>query len=296
MSERVERIWLVPLLCALAALAITGFTGAAMTRTRDQVWTQAWHDEFGGPAWTAPDPANWRFALGRGPDGGPVGWGNNEVQSYSADPANIAQDGHGQLRITATTDLLGNWQSARIETPRADFAPPAGGSLKIEARIALPAGLQGYWPAFWMLGAPYRDHPGTWPAPGEIDVMENVNNSAEIHGTLHCDWRPHRPCHRPAGLGGVYTLPTAAGLAGPHTYTVVWDTHPKQVRWQVDGHTYHRLTPADIGKATWDETFGHGYFLLLNLAVGGNWPGPPGLATVPGQSMLVDYVRIWTAP
>jgi beta-glucanase (GH16 family) len=300
----------VPLLVGLAAVALTGFTATAdeLSHARDEgarvvrnpaintamPWQPVWSDEFDGPAGAAPDPAQWRFDLGRGPVGGPIGWGNNEVETYTADPANIALDGQGHLRITATRDRTGQWSSARIETARADFAPPAGGSLKVEARIELPGGARGYWPAFWMLGEPFRAHPESWPTAGEIDVMENINNSADVYGTLHCG-TPPGPCHEKSGRTHSYTLPAPAGSAGPHTYTIIWDTAPERLSWQVDGHTYGSLTPADVGRRTWDEAFGHGYYLLLNLAVGGDLPGPPNSLTIPGESMLIDYVRVFAA-
>jgi beta-glucanase (GH16 family) len=284
-----------PFAFALALVVITGFAGRSIDGERTPTWRLVWHDEFDGPAGPAPNPAVWHYATGRGLPGGPAGWGNDEIQTYTADPANIGLDGQGQLRLTATRGPDGQWRSGRVETWRSDFAPPPGGSMKVEARITLPGGGQGYWPAFWMLGQSYRARPDTWPAPGEIDVMENVDSNEEIHGSLHCDTRPDQPCHSRTGLGNSYTLSAPAGLAGPHVYSVIWDTRPKRMRWQVDGQTYAQLTPNDIGSKTWDETFDHGYFLLLNLAIGGDWPGPPNLLTIPGASMSVDYVRVWTA-
>jgi hypothetical protein len=286
----------LPFAALLAIVVLTGFAAPRMFSLPSAAWRLVWHDEFDGLTGPAPDPAAWRYELGRGLPGAAPGWGNDEAETYTADPANIGLDGHGHLRLTATRGPDDQWHSARIETVRSDFAPPRDGSMKVEARITLPGGGTGYWPAFWMLGEPYRAHPETWPAPGEIDVMENVDSDSQIHGSLHCDTRPDRPCHSKPGLGSAYTLPAPAGLAGPHTYTVIWDTHPKRLRWQVDGQTYGELTPADIGGKTWDETFDHGYFLLLDLAIGGDWPGPPNLlTTIPGASMSVDYVRVWTA-
>jgi beta-glucanase (GH16 family) len=280
----------------LLVIAVTAVLAAPrIVAAGAPAWRLVWADEFDGSAGSAPDPATWHYDLGRGLPGAAPGWGNGEVETYTADPANIGLDGAGNLRLAATRGPEAQWRSARISTVRADFAPPRGGSMKVEARITLPAGGQGYWPAFWMLGAGYRAHPETWPAPGEIDVMENVNGDDQVHGSLHCDTRPERPCHSKPGLSSSRTLPAPAGLAGPHTYAVVWDTHPDRLRWQVDGQTYGELTPADIGADTWAATFGHGYFLLLDLAVGGDWPGPPNLLTLPGAAMSVDYVRVWTA-
>jgi beta-glucanase (GH16 family) len=280
---------------ALAAFGAGWLGVRAFTSSAPPDWRLVWHDEFDGQ-WGQPfDPAAWHADLGRGLPGGPVGWGNNEAEAYTADPANVEKDGAGNLRLTATKGGDGQWHSARLETVRSDFAPPRDGSMKVEAQITLPGGGMGYWPAFWMLGAQYRDHPESWPVPGEIDVMENVDSNSQIHGTLHCDTRPDAPCHSKQGIGHTFELPAPAGLAGSHLYTLIWDTHPKRLRWQVDGQTYGEITPAVIGSKAWDATFSHGYFLLLNLAVGGDWPGQPNQLTIPGASMSVDYVRVWTA-
>jgi beta-glucanase (GH16 family) len=251
-------------------------------------WNVVWQDNFDGPAGTLPDPTRWRFDLGGGYPGGPSGWGNHELEQYTDDPANVSLTGQGGLRITPTSDN-GVWHSARIETRRSDFAPPPGGSLKIEARIALPAGGKGYWPAFWALGSTFRTHQQVWPRTGELDVMENINSSPSIHGTLHCGQLTGGECDEPHGLSAVHPLPDPAGT---HTYTLIWNTAPQELIWQVDGHTYATATPADVGEKVWQATLGHGYFLILNLAIGGTWPGSPDSRTRAGQSMLVDWVRV----
>ncbi len=221
----------------------------------------------------------------------PVGATTN-CEEYTADPANVALTGQGDLRITPTL-VDGVWRSARIETRRSDFAPPPGGSLKIEARMQLPAGGKGYWPAFWALGSTFRTHQQVWPRTGELDVMENINNSSSIHGTCTADQLVRGgKCDEPHGLSAVHHLPGSAGSAGPHTYTIIWNTAPQELIWQVDGHTYATATPASVGQQVWQATLGHGYFLILNLAIGGTWPGSPNAATKPGASMLVDWVRV----
>lgn len=254
-------------------------------------WTTIWQDEFDGAGGSPPSARNWLYDLGRGYPGGPAGWGNDELQTYTAEPTNAALDGAGRLRLTVTRDAAGSWQSARIETRRADFQPPAGGSLMIEARLGLPTGGQGYWPAFWALGQPFRTGERAWPGAGEIDIMENINNTATIHSTLHCGVQGGGPCNEPSGRGGSVDLPAPAGF---HTYALIWDRDPEHLRWQLDGATYATLTPAAIGRQAWLDTLGHGYFLLLNVAVGGNWAGPPDSNTTAGASMLVDYVRVST--
>lgn len=284
------------------AVAATALAVAATGVRTEQIasagsatqWNLAWSEEFDGAAGAAPSSKNWRIDLGTGYPGGPTGWGNNELQSYTADPANLALDGNGQLQITAVRNASGSWTSGRIETNRADFAPAAGKSMRVEARIALPDGGQGYWPAFWMLGEPFRSKTKSWPATGEIDVVENVNNNSKVHGALHCGVAPGGPCNERTGRTGSYDLETPAGKAGMHTYSIVWDAAPQRLRYFLDGREYFQVTAARLGKKTWTETFGHGYFLLLNLAVGGNWPGAPDASSAPAASMLVDYVRIYT--
>jgi len=252
-------------------------------------WTALWTDEFDGLAGTPPSTDNWVFDLGRSYPGGAPDWGNNELQSYTRDPANTSLDGAGHLRITATRDSSGKWFSGRIETRRADFQPPAGGRLRIEARLELPAGGPGYWPAFWTLGAPFRGDYTNWPRAGEIDVMENINGQQVVHGTLHCGKTENGgPCKEDTGLTADYTLPSA----GFHTYAMEWS--PTELQWFVDDRLYSTVKQSAVGTTTWKQTFNHGYFVLLNLAIGGDWPGKPTNATVPGRSMTVDHVRVLT--
>jgi beta-glucanase (GH16 family) len=214
------------------------------------------------------------------------------VETYTNDPRNVSRDGRGNLAITAIRDGSGGWTSARIETRRSDFQPAAGGSLKIEARISLPDGGVGYWPAFWALGSPFRPGHDVLGA-GEIDVLENIDNQPVVYGTLHCGTvSSGGPCHEDTGLAGPYLLPAPAGSAGFHTYAVVWSTAPAQLQWLVDGKPYWTVTPAMTGAEVWASTFGHGYFLLLNLAIGGGWPSDPDASTLTGRSMLVDYVTV----
>jgi Glycosyl hydrolases family 16 len=282
---------------ALGGVLLASMTGSAeaggYSSMRTAHWQAIWRDDFAGSAGAAPGTA-WRVDLGHSYPGGPDRWGTGEVQAYTADPENLAQDGRGHLRITATRDASGEWRSARIETVRDDFAPAPGGRLRIEARIQLPTGGAGYWPAFWGIGAPYRTDPSTWPGVGELDVMENINNQRVVHGTLHCgEVTVGGPCHEDVGLTGEYRLRRPAGRAGFHTYTVVWGTAPARLDWYVDGRPYWSVTADQVGAAVWQAAFGHGYFLLVNLAIGGGWPGPPGAATLPGGSMLVDYVAVF---
>ena len=233
-----------------------------------------WAQEFDGPAGSAPDPATWNLETGAG------GWGNAELQNYTASRANSSLDGAGALVITAKKEADGSYTSARMTT-QGRFQTQYG---RVEARIAIPRG-QGIWPAFWMLGA---DLPSKgWPAAGEIDVMENIGREPSlVHGTVH------GPGYSGGdGISGTYAHPRGWSFADDfHTYAV--DRKPGSIEWSVDGQVYHRVTRADTGGDPW--VFDAPFFLILNVAVGGQWPGYPDASTRLPQQMTVDYVRVYS--
>ena len=245
-----------------------------------------WSDEFEGAKGTAPDPLKW------GHEQGGDGWGNRELQYYTDQTANSALDGYSCLAITATavteTDPVHRacwygpcrFTSARLVT-RGRFAFTHG---LIEARIKVPFG-QGLWPAFWMLGENFGEV--GWPACGEIDIMENIGREPGIvHGTIHL------PGHCGAnGISGLLALPTGQALKDAfHVYAVEWQ--PGVIRWFMDNHLYFEVRQAALPKETpWP--FDHPFSLLLNVAVGGEWPGAPDETTVFPQIMLIDYVRVY---
>ncbi|KOX12932.1 1,3-beta-glucanase [Saccharothrix sp. NRRL B-16348] len=271
-------------------------------------WSLQWSDDFNGAANTLPSSSNWIFDLGHGYPGGPGNWGTGEIQNYTNSTNNIKLDGSGNLRITALRDGSGNWTSARVETQRANFKPPAGGKLAIEGRIQMPnvtgQAALGYWPAFWALGSPYRGNYWNWPAIGEFDIMENVNGINSVWGVLHCGVNPGGPCNETNGLGASRACPGSTCQSAFHTYRFEWDesSSPKALRWYVDGQQFHSVTQNQFDATTWNNMTGHaGYFLLLNLAMGGAFPngvagfGTPTAATQSGHSMVVDYVAVWSA-
>ncbi|MEU6860096.1 glycoside hydrolase family 16 protein [Glycomyces sp. NPDC046736] len=292
---------------ALVASAALTINAANADPEAQQDWDLVWSDEFDGPAGQLPSASNWQIDIGHGYPGGPANWGTGEIAYHTDDPANVSLDGSGNLEITALRDGAGQWTSARIETVRGDFKPPQDGSLRIEGRLQLPqvTGEQalGYWPAFWSLGSPYRGNYWNWPGVGEFDIMENVNGSDTVHAVLHCGVAPGGPCNEFNGLGAT----TECGSSchdGFHTYTFEWDESGSagQLRWYADGQLYHTVDEGDLPADTWAEMTEHaGYFILLNLAMGGAFPDgvsgqvTPTAATVPGHSMLVDYVRVYTA-
>lgn len=240
-------------------------------------------DTFDGPAGAAVDGRKWQTETGDNV-------ANHERQYYTAGAANAALNGRGQLVITARRENPGNYQcwygrceytSARLNTA-GRFTTTYG---RVEARMKVPRG-QGMWPAFWMLGNDIGQV--GWPASGEIDVMENVGfEPGTVHGTLH------GPGYSGSGgTGAGYTLPGGQAFADAfHTFAVEWS--PGAITWSVDGTVYQRRTPADLGGRQW--VFDKPFFLILNLAVGGYWPGDPDGSTVFPQQLLVDHVRVTTA-
>lgn len=257
-------------------------------------WTTTWSDNFSGAAGSAPSSSNWITSTGTGYPGGAAHWGTGETETYTDSRDNLALDGRGHLEITATRNDAGAWTSARIETRQTGFQAAPGHVLRVEARLQTPGGGAGYWPAFWMLGAPFRGVYTNWPRVGEIDIMENSGGApTTVHGTFHCGVDPGGPCNETNGISGQDTGPSALS-AGFHTYAVEWDrTAPvEQIRWYVDGKQYFTVRSDQVDATTWANATHHGFFILLNLAVGGSFPGPTDATTQPSGSMLVDYVQV----
>ncbi|MFC8680749.1 glycoside hydrolase family 16 protein [Microbacterium ureisolvens] len=231
----------------------------------------AWSEEFIGAAGEPPDPGTWIAEVGGG------GWGDAQLQTYTQPPANAQLTGDGRLRITARADEddPGRITSARLTTRgRLTFRHGS-----VAARIKVPAG-PGVWPALWMLGADI-DAVG-WPACGEIDVMEVVGGDpTAVHGTVHL------PGHAGVGQGIGCRHDARAVLAEDfHVYSVDWDAD--RVAWRLDGREYFRVTRADLG-GSWP--FDRPFFLILNLAVGGRWPGNALAPESLPAEMLVDWIR-----
>ena len=285
---------------ALLVLGLTTFVSPAATA--DTGWNVTFRDDFSGTG--LPDSSNWLFTLGSSYPGGPGQFGTGEVENNTNDPANVHEAG-GNLYITPIRDSAGNWTSARIETNRADFKAPTGGQMRVDARIAMPnvtgASALGYWPAFWMLGSPYRADRWSWPGIGEFDIMENVQGISKNWATLHCGvWGG--PCNEPDGIsnGGV-ACPNTACQGNFHTYSFVWDRtgSVEQMRWYTDDQLTHTVSQTQVPADTWTQMTSHaGYFMILNVAIGGAFPdkygGGPSAATQSGVPMVVDYVQVAT--
>ncbi|MFL6278085.1 MAG: family 16 glycosylhydrolase [Blastocatellia bacterium] len=252
-------------------------TGSA----RAQTYRLRWADEFDGAAGSTPDQSKWNYDVGGN------GWGNNELETYTRRTDNAFLDGNGHLIIKVIKETLTgpdgirrDYTSARLLT-KGKFTQRYG---RLEARIQLPFG-QGIWPAFWMLGDNI-DSVG-WPTSGEIDIMESVGREPAInHGTLHGPGYSGG-----AGLSGLYTLPAGQKFADDfHTFAIEWE--PTAIRFYVDGNLYETKTTADAPGKPW--VFDHPFFMLLNVAVGGSFPGNPDATTTFPQTMIVDYVRVYS--
>jgi len=243
-------------------------------------WLLSWSDEFNGADGSRPDESLWTYDLGGN------GWGNQELETYTNRAENASIQG-GALVITARSEHLTgtdgtprDYTSARLKT-QGRFSQTYG---RVEARIQIPRG-QGMWPAFWMLG---NDISGVgWPACGEIDIMENVGREPNIvHGTIH------GPGY--SGTNGptmLFANPDGKPFAdGYHLYAIEWEQN--EIRFYVDDHLYVTRKPSDLpGGTRW--VFDHEFFIILNVAVGGAWPGNPDGSTVFPQQMKVDYVKVY---
>ena len=268
------------LICAIGLLLLLGAGASGQLFGDGNSWTLVWSDEFTGPVGSGPDPHKWDFDIGGG------GWGNQELESYTnrLDNAIIAD---GKLVIKAIKEnytgpdgIAREYTSARIKT-RGKFTQAYG---RFEARIKIPYS-QGIWPAFWMLGEDIDQV--DWPACGEIDIMENIGREPSIvHGTIH------GPGYSGAnGLGAPFSFRDQRRFADDfHIYAIEWE--PGVVRFYVDDNLYSTRKPADLPSGTrW--VYDHPFFMILNVAVGGSWPGSPDSTTVFPQTMQVDYVRVY---
>ena len=268
-----------------AGFALNKFTTKGFTPDdQPKEYKLMWSDEFNGAAGTAVDSTKWDFQEGDGVAFKNAGWGNNEEQWYLKKQATVVGDGN--LQIDATRNGASQykcyygtckWVSSKLVTYK------KVGFLygRFEARVKGSLG-QGVWPAFWLLGANIADRP--WPGCGEIDIMElKGQNPDTVWGTVH----------GPNGsIGTTTTLDT--DLTGWHTYAIDWT--PNSVTWYVDGVQYNKVTKAEyVGSsspAVW--VFDHEFYIILNLAMGGNFVGGPTDETLDAANLTFDYVRYYT--
>jgi hypothetical protein len=258
-----------------------------------------WSDDFTGPANTGASAANWQYDTGTGV------FGTGEIETMTNSTANVYQDGAGHLILKAIhtgTNPTAGWTSGRIETP-ATFGAAAGGVVRMESVIQQPNvnntnGL-GYWPAFWMLGSTLRSGV-TWPASGEIDILEDINGLSLVYGTLHCGVGSGGPCNETSGRGSGAVACNGCQTAY-HDYAVEIDrsTNPEQIRWYLDGVNYFTIQATAVDAATWANAVDHSFFIIYDLAMGGGFPNgvsgvtTPTTATVSGASMNIDSVAVY---
>ncbi|MFY9843995.1 MAG: glycoside hydrolase family 16 protein [Terriglobales bacterium] len=242
-------------------------------------WVLIWSDDFNGRSGSAPDSSKWVVENGGG------GWGNKELEYYTDRSKNVRQE-NGNLVIEAIKEkftgpdgVVRNYTSARVKSQE-HFSQKYG---RFEARIKVPHG-RGLWPAFWLLGDDFSSV--GWPACGEIDIMENGGaEPATIHGSLH---GPGYSAEN--ALTGAFTFPNERVADDFHVFAIEWEA--ERVRFYVDGELYATKTPADL-PAGKHWVFDHPFFIILNLAVGGNLPGSPEDSTTFPQRMLVDFVHVY---
>lgn len=273
--RRVKSTLLLGVVCTTIVFTMNSCEREAVQTLPQREWELVWSDEFNGTAGNAPDAAKWAFDIGTGSNG----WGNSELQYYTNRPANVQLDGSGKLVITARSESYAGsgFTSARIKT-KGLFAQAYG---RFEARIKTPTG-PGIWPAFWMLGANIDTKP--WPQCGEIDIMEQRGQQPSVtHGTVH------GPGYSGGNsVGKAYALTNGRFDTDYHIYAVEWGED--FIDFYVDNFLYQRITPADVpGEWVYNQPF----FLILNVAVGGNFVGFPTTGTPFPQSMYVDYVKVY---
>ena len=298
----------------LAAVVGTAPTASATTvPSAPSGWTTAYSDSFSGASGSGVD-SGWTYDTGTQYTGTgcTANYGTGEVESNTNSTANVSEDGSGHLNITAVKSGS-SWTSGRIETTADNFEAPSGGEMEVTASIKQPdpASGVGYWPAFWMLGSGFRaSGAGTsgtmdcsnWPSTGEIDIMEDVNALSEHSGTLHCGTDPNGPCDETTGLGS--GLVACSGCqTGYNTYSVIvnrTNTSDESITYYLNGTAYYTVSESTVGASAWAAAVDHGFFIILDLAMGGAYPNAicgctsPSSSTSSGASMSVGYVAVYT--
>ncbi len=300
-------IWLAAILIIGALILATMSFGlfSRITSARTGGWNLIWSDEFNGARGSGVNTSQWVYDTDTSyPCAGcPSNWGTGEIETMTSSTANVYQDGHGHLAITPILSN-GSWTSGRIETQRTNFAAPAHGKLAVEASIRQPnvtgnAAL-GYWVAFWMLGAPFRGNYLNWPRIGEIDIMEDINGLSSEFATLHCGTFQGGPCNESSGIGSGQRKCSGCQSVF-HTYRMEYDrsVSHEQIRWYLDSTNIFTVSSNQVDATTWNNALHHGFFIILDVAMGGGFPaafgGGPTSSTASGLPLLIDYVRVYTS-
>ncbi|GAA2631683.1 ricin-type beta-trefoil lectin domain protein [Paractinoplanes durhamensis] len=293
-------LFLVPVVAIpLVAAAVVTLNAEAAVPPTPSGFTLTWSDDFNGAAGTGIDQSLWKYDTGPGSS-----FGTGEIETMTNSTSNVYYDGQGHLVLQANhagSDPRAGWTSGRVETQAATFGAAAGGVVRMESVLQQPnvttANGAGYWPAFWMLGAPLRSGV-TWPKSGEIDIMEDINGRSSVFGALHCGVNPGGPCNESTGItsgeracGGCQT--------GFHDYAVEIDrsTSPEQIRFYLDGNNYYTINANQVDATTWSDAVDHPFFIIYDLAIGGGFPdafgGGPNAATVSGGKLIIDSVAVY---
>ena len=245
--------------------------------TVDGKWKLVWSDEFDG---SALDTSKWQFEING------KGGGNGEMQYYTDRPANLSVAG-GHMTITAAKEAY-QGPDGKKEYTSARIISKGKGDWKygrFEARIKMPKG-KGLWPAFWMM--PSDSTYGGWAKSGEIDIAEVIGDKPNIvHGTLHYGDSWPKNIH----TGDKFTLPSGDFSDDFHVFAIEWKEG--SITWSIDGKPYQTQTKWSSVAAPFPAPFNQRFYYIFNVAVGGNWPGPPNAGTVFPQKMEVDYVRAY---
>ena len=326
-----SRLVVAAMIAAIAAIVLVTVTSARTAGAagvgpagRDAPllpgYEQTWKDDFNGAAGKPVEPGKWIYDTGTGYGcvGCPSQWGTFEIESMTDSTENVSFDGQGNLLITPVKQADGTWTSGRIETRKIDFSAGDHGVLRVQASIQLPQTgfgpeAAGYWPAFWMLGNAFRGNHLNWPRIGEIDIMENVNGRPTSFSTLHCGVAPGGPCNEFSGIGKPVDDATLQDAF--HTYATELDksVEPNQLRFYLDDVNYGTIHADQVPTDTWANATDHGFFIILDVAVGGSFPwaecnffphagGCSGFTpypqvvtpdTVSGKPMKVAYVAVY---
>ncbi|KAH7121959.1 concanavalin A-like lectin/glucanase domain-containing protein [Dactylonectria estremocensis] len=249
----------------------------------------AWQEDFTGCQGCSVNLDTWNVALDISV--------NNELQEYSKSNSNIQLSGGESLQLVPWKSDDGQWTSGRIESKTSWMADP-GCIMRVEAQLRSGESMnkQGMWPAFWMLGDAIR-HGTEWPTCGELDIFERVNGDLTGYGTVHCGQLDGGACNEPSGLGQDVAIPDG----NFHNWAIVidrtsgnWQT--ETITWLLDGTPFHSLVGSDLGdEGTWGTLAHSPMYILLNVAVGGNWPGYPDDATESGYGNMMEvmYVAVY---
>jgi beta-glucanase (GH16 family) len=262
-------------------------------------FTLTWSDDFNGAANTGIDQGLWKYDTGPGSS-----FGTGEIETMTSSTSNVYYDGQSHLVLQALhsgSDARSGWTSGRVETQAATFGAAPGGVVRMESVLQQPnvntSNGAGYWPAFWMLGAPLRSGV-SWPGSGEVDVMEDINGRGSLFSTLHCGVNPGGPCNESTGIGSGERACSGC-QTGFHDYAVEIDrsTSPEQIRFYLDGSNFFTIQATQVDATTWANAVDHPFFIIYDLAMGGGFPdafgGGPNASTVSGGKLIIDSVAVY---